>query len=230
MRYASRSAWEHCESRRRYVLAPSTSAYTGRPAEGRSHSNFACQEVGGVCILTLPPPCPPLGRKRPPRTQVQRHRLAGEAGELAGEGGVLELHQCHSNPLPLPEGVSVTVDTCQAGLGGKKAATPPSVFTVAADARAGVQPLPNAAERSALFSDVLGQVDFDPGHGGASPRAMVRPRRTPRRRGTLARPGQLPRHDQGGALEGGLGATQRRGRCSNLVAWLSGALSPVPFT
>jgi hypothetical protein len=206
MRYASRSAWAYCEFLRRSVLAAPTSLHIGRSAEARSHSSvatgkFACQEVGGVCRLTLPPPCPPLGRKRPPWTQVQRHRLAGEAGELAGEGGVLELHQSHSNPLPLPEGVSVTVDTCQAGLGGKKAATPPSVFTVAADARAGVQPLPNAAERSALFSDVLGQVDFDPGHG-ASPRAMVRPRRSPRRRGTLARPGQLPRHEQGGALEG----------------------------
>ena len=125
--------------------------------------------------------------------QERRVKAEGQPGELAGEGPGklgpgLDLHQSHS--MPLPGGVSVTVDTVGAATVSKKGASPPAVFTVAADARDGLPPPQAMTDSRALFMDVLGQADFDPGHGGASPRHMVRT--LPTRRGICAPQYQLP--------------------------------------
>ena len=109
--------------------------------------------------------------------QERRFKAEGQPGELGGEGPgklgpCLDLHQSHS--MPLPEGVSVTVDTVRAATVSKKGASPPAVFTVAADARDGMPPPQAITDSRALFMDVLGQADFDPGEAGTSPRHMVR--------------------------------------------------------
>ncbi|KAK9831381.1 hypothetical protein WJX81_007763 [Elliptochloris bilobata] len=102
----------------------------------------------------------------------RRLKAEGQFGEQSGEGlgkTGMDLHQSHS--MPLPDGVSVTVDTVRAFPVSKKAASPAPVFSLAADARDGMPPPQPAAESRELFVAVLGEADF--GHSGASPRHMV---------------------------------------------------------
>ena len=160
-------------------------------------------------------------------SQERRLKAEGQPGELGGEGlgklgPCLDLHQSHS--MPLPEGVSVTVDTVRAATGSKKGASPPAVFTVAADARDGMPPPQAMTDSRALFMDVLGQADFDPGEAGTSPRHMVRA--PAHAKGVSARRNQLPGCNSQGSGEG-LHAQQRqytrRRRAASGAGGLSGA-------